>query len=209
MKRLNLLITLVFIGISVSGQIRWGGKAGLNFSKYIGTDAVHITDPTGKDIGTLDNNIKYAPGFSVGGFMNYDLDKMFSIQPELSFSLLQSSLKFDDNNTRHQNFYIQLPVNLKFSHHISDDNSIQLLAGPYIGYGLFGGLFANGKNMHTDMFSESYNKRFDVGLNFGFGYQFNDTYVISASYLLGLKKINPLDARWSSFQLSVDRKSVV
>ncbi len=208
MKKICLLIVLCFVGISIHAQVQWGVKAGVNMSKWSQQDA-NIADPETHAIMYYAED-DYAVGFSVGGTMNYQFNKSFSLQPELLFSLLQSNFKGELHNSdfgteksviRYQNFYLQLPVNLKYSIELSNNNSVQLLAGPYIGYGLFGGVFFNGENVNSKIFD--FTDRLDYGLNFGLGYEINHKYTINASYLLGLKEINPLDSKWSSFQLSV------
>ncbi len=198
MKKVCLLTVLCFIGISLQAQVQWGVKAGVNASRY-SPSSFDILDPLTMDpIGKL--KVDYSYGFLIGGTMNYGFSPSFSVQPELLFTLMQNSI--GKANIRYQNFYLQLPVNLKYSHYQSNGNAIQLFAGPYVGYGLFGNIYENGKSVNDNIF-DGVNDRFDYGLNFGIGYEINKKYVINASYLLGLQKMNPFDEKWRSFQLSV------
>ena len=203
MKQLWLIILLLyFSGIGAHAQTRFGVKAGATASKY-NADEINITNGSGVDVGVAD--YKFGYGFRIGGVMEYALNRSFTVQPGLLFSLLQASIGAEnlDENVRHQSFYLQLPVNAKYKYNFANGDNLHFLAGPYIGYGLFGRVYADGEDQDYDIFDKGYDERFDAGLNFGLGYEIAKKYSLNAGFQLGLKEMNLLNAKWRSFELSL------
>ena len=75
MKRLILLILLVFAGFQTQGQVRFGIKGGMNMSSF---------DMSSKSSVVIDFSNRFA--FHVGGLVEILVDGFFSVQPELLFS---------------------------------------------------------------------------------------------------------------------------
>ncbi len=202
-----LTIAISFIammGANAQIDLTYGPKAGLN-----------ITTLTG-DIENTDLKV----GGQIGGMANLYIFNKLSIQPSLLFSM--KGCRYMDKvggvkviETLSTN-YLELPVNIIFEFNMQNENEkLQLFAGPYIAYGLFGKykIEKKGDKRELDDFGEypasgeadikfvSDAKDADItknipvnaidyGANIGLGYIIGQ-YQIQAVYGLGLGNITP------------------
>lgn len=182
MKKIALILLLASTVITASAQISFNVKGGLNLSRYMGED-------------TSNSNIK--PGVKIGLGMEYQFNELFSIQPSLYFSQKgsKSSLEKIEHNYSSttelykkisiNQMYLELPINAQFRFKIDRNTNFFVAAGPYFAYGVGGKMKerveqiknsnSSVTNNKIDSFSENgANIRpFDMGLNLGFGVEYN------------------------------------
>lgn len=106
MKRFSAVLVLVVLcaGLSFS-QVGFGIKGGVNFANTGGVDALAGS--------------KALTGFAAGGYLEFNVPFLFTIQPEVlysqkGFTAEQNVLGYDVKATGHFN-YLEIPVLLKFS----------------------------------------------------------------------------------------------
>lgn len=117
MRKSFLLLGLCLgtIGAAQAQSIKYGVKAGAS-----------LTNVTGSDSGDLANKF----GFNGGVLANFGLNDMFSIQPEVLYSMKGFKDKNDDSN--HANLdYIDIPVLVKVA---TGATGLFFEAGPQVGF---------------------------------------------------------------------------
>lgn len=162
---------------------------------------------------TEKNNI--LPSFNVGILGRLPVADMFSLESGVLLTGHGSKAEtyFNGGNdyvkTKFNPLYIQVPLNAVVKIPLQGKSNVFFNAGPYAAIGIggksrtdskFGPLqtsseknieFSNDDPFTSQQEDAAYNKlkRFDVGLNFGGGFQFGSV-ILKANYGLGLAKIN-------------------
>jgi hypothetical protein len=121
MKKAIFLVVLTLLGANViyaqgetsSSSVSWGVAAGVNFSGVMGDDV---------------DNVDSRTGLYVGGVVNIGISELFSVQPEVKYSMRgwkdgEFTIKID---------YVDIPVMADFE--VVDGLSLQ--GGPLIGINL-------------------------------------------------------------------------
>ena len=201
MKKLFLgLVLTTMVALSTKAQVYIQG--GLNLA--------NITKTT--DGQTEKNNI--LPTFNVGILGRVKLASMFSLESGLLLTGHGSKAEtyFTNGNytkTKFNPIYLQVPLNAVVKIPLQNESNVFFNAGPYVAMGIGGkstredkylGITSNATSSiqfsNDDPFTSqqddaAYNKlkRFDFGLNFGGGFQFQH-FILKANYGLGLAKIN-------------------
>ena len=201
MKKLFLgLVLTTTVALSTKAQVYIQG--GLNLA--------NITKTT--DGQTEKNNI--LPTFNVGILGRVKLASMFSLESGLLLTGHGSKAEtyFTNGNytkTKFNPIYLQVPLNAVVKIPLQNESNVFFNAGPYVAMGIGGkstredrylGITSNATSSiqfsNDDPFTSqqddaAYNKlkRFDFGLNFGGGFQFQH-FILKANYGLGLAKIN-------------------
>ena len=206
MKKLFLgfLLTTTVV-LSTKAQVYVQG--GLNLANITKTN----------DGQTEKNNI--LPSFNVGILGRLKLDPMFDLESGVLLTGHGSKAEtyFNGGNdyvkTKFNPLYIQVPLNAVVKIPLEKESSVFFNAGPYAAIGIggkssseskFGPLmssssktivFSNDDPFTSQEEDAGYNKlkRFDFGLNFGGGFQFQH-FIIKANYGLGLAKINSTES---------------
>ena len=205
MKKLFLGLALtITVALSTKAQVYVQG--GLNLANITKTN----------DGQTEKNNI--LPSFNVGILGRLPLANMFSLESGVLLTGHGSKAEtyFTSGNytkTKFNPLYLQVPLNAIVKIPLEKSSNIFFNAGPYIAMGIGGkatredrylGITSNSsssiKFSNDDPFTSqqddaAYNKlkRFDYGLNFGGGFQFQH-FIIKANYGLGLAKINSTES---------------
>jgi opacity protein-like surface antigen len=180
MKKSFFFLFAFALFFSVQAQsLRFGVKAGANFSDFSGSDA--------KDL-SADMKV----GFHIGALIEFKLFENFSLQPEVMYSSKGAKLDnvgeidFDDVDLN----YITVPVLAKF-YLISDKLSIE--AGPQFSFLL-------DDNLEEQLESKS----FDFAALAGLNYQFTDNVFAQLRYVAGLTDSSEdAEIRNQVFQLSL------
>lgn len=187
MKNFLLLLTLFLFGITNSqNKLRYGIKAGLNFSEFRG------------DL----ENASVKPGFVLGGLVNYKINNKFAIQPEVFYSsegtdyTITTTNDISGTTTYTENSinigYISIPVMVEY--YLS---KVSFEFGPQISFLTFANLHTNTK-VTTEEFiaADAYStnvkddiNNLDFGLNFGVGYNFTTNFNGNLRYNLGLLNV--------------------
>ena len=205
MKKLVLgLILTTTIALSSKAQVYIQG--GLNLANITKTS----------DGQTSDNNI--LPSFNVGLLGRYGITSNFAIESGVLLTGHGSKAEtyFTNGNYTKSKFnplYIQVPLNAVVKIPLDKGSNIFFNAGPYAAIGIGGKSkteskigplvstsektiqFSNDDPFTSENDDAAYNKlkRFDFGLNFGGGFQFQH-FIIKANYGLGLAKINSTES---------------
>ena len=186
---------------SINAQIRFGVKAGGNFSNlYVG----------GNKTGTSSDQYKGRFSYHFGGVMEYSLNRTFSIQPELLYLNHGSNMK-DNNSFGMKDGHItlntlQLPVNLKAAFDISN-NRIFVYGGPYLSYHMYGKargkLDGSKKASDIELFSRNDGmKRWDYGVGIGAGMEI-DKFTIGIGNQIGIADIDEGSGRMRTGNVTV------
>lgn len=150
MRKLLLALGLL-TSASLTAQaqsIKFGVKAGASF-----------TTLTGKDV----NSIKSKFGFNGGVLANFGITDMFSIQPEVLYSM-KGAKSNDSNDDRLNLNYIDVPVLVKIA---TGKTGLFFELGPQVGF-LASAKFKSGSNSTDE--KDSF-KRVDFGYAGGVGFQ--------------------------------------
>lgn len=173
---LGILIIFVTADLSKAQNFRqsspvdWGVTAG-----------VSIADMWGDDVG----GTSAQAGFTGGLFLNYRTHPLFSIQPEMLFSMKNSEVSTgvhgESGTTEYEFGYLEIPVLLKG--HIPTNGAIRpnLYVGPSLAFKLYGD--ANGDDLDDDL------KSTDFGFAFGAGIDIYQRINLDARYTLGIVDI--------------------
>ncbi|MFA9214127.1 MAG: outer membrane beta-barrel protein [Candidatus Methylacidiphilales bacterium] len=181
------------------GANSFGIYGGITFQNINGVNA-------GGD--KLSNSL--VPRFIIGINEEFPIAPDFFIQAGLQFISkgTEGNVNFTDNsgtNTLKRNlslYYIESPVNLVYKPYLGTGHLI-LAFGPYVGYALAGNAKFTGNNSpadkdlefvsdapNSDVNNLVYYKRWDIGANFSFGYEFSNGISTLLTTQLGLVNIN-------------------
>ena len=169
-----MTICLVAFGFHANAQVVI--KAGVNFAS-IGESA---TEPT-----YTDYENKSVTGFQGGIAFDAMPTSMFSIQPELLYSM-EGEQKVAVSSVKYNLNYLDLPILLQYMF----DNGLRLEGGPQIGF-----LVSAETKTKVDGYGSSKVdikdnfESIDFGLNFGAGYDFTENFSAGVRYNLGLANI--------------------
>lgn len=179
MKKIVLLFAITFIGLQYSnaqvvqgtsnittgsGDLRFGAKAGLNFSTFTGGAYPDVTPQVGAFVGGL---------AEIPAFMDN-----FYLQPEIMFSYQGADIGIGKLNL----LYIHLPIMAKY--HITDEIAVE--AGPQIGFGISD----NGSDyIDSTTLNPLETNTVHIGFNVGGGYRLNDNFYFQLRFSPGLSKI--------------------
>lgn len=180
MKR---IITSVLFGLLCTisfAQVTWNAKAGMNISSYDESEA--------------DAKI----GYRIGGGFEYQISKMFSIQPSLFYSKKGAKMSEDGIKATVNQNYLELPVMAALRLPVNEKMNIVLSAGPYMAYGVGGKtkLKMSYLSIEWDTFGNSTIedeeieglKRFDAGIGVGVALEV-DKWIFSMEAQNGLTHI--------------------
>ena len=190
MKRLLILSIATLVSMSAFAQtkeprkVKYIVKGGLTFPKFL---------YSGKnDVSTVRSNTE----FYVGALASVPVCKTLSVQSGLS-------LVGKGNRAAYANYveyidllYLEIPANLIATFDAGKTGSVFVGAGPYLGFGLRGGIrkdyrgdiptefeditFGNSPNMYQGV---------DFGFNFLLGYQLKNGFGVNGGYNLGITNV--------------------
>lgn len=186
-KNILTFIVILSFGIINAQETKYGAKIGLNIANR-----------------PAEVSSKALFGINVGGFAEFPVSEVFSIEPELLYSM-QGNKIYNSSNSGTSTFsstgttslsYIILPVMLKY--YIADKLSLE--AGPQIGYLLSANSdrttesSINGLNTSSSISSSDKSglRTIDLGINLGAGYKVSDKiYAGFRSYLGAVDTYDP------------------
>lgn len=180
-----LAVAVLFIG--AQAQITFAPRVGLNMANIGGDET---------------DDYKMKIGMQIGLVTDIAFSDAISLQTGLLFS--QKGTKIDDDAfsdpIKINVNYLEIPINAVYGLDLGG-NTLQFLAGPYVGIGLSGKAKSDMDgfedadiqfvNDYIDADADkSPMKRFDFGLNIGAGYKINNIQ-IQANYGLGFVNLIP------------------
>lgn len=161
MKKQLIVSMMVVLALTSStaawAQVGGGIKAGVNFAKVSGSDE----DP-GQRIGAI-----------AGAFLTIGMGSVFSIQPEVLFSMQGTKFSFGTAKVD----YVQVPLLLRIGSSSKAGASVYGLVGPSVG------LYVRDEGFTDDL------KRTDVGLVVGAGVTVSRL-LVEARYTAGLTEFS-------------------
>ena len=192
MKKLILSLGLL-TSISVAAQAQTGVRFGLK----AGASLTNVTSSS------QDNKF----GFNGGGIVNFGIDDMFSIQPEVLYSNKGYKIKGGTNGLRVALNYIDVPVLVKLA---TGSTGLFFELGPQVGFRLAADL----KDNDNSASFKDYTKSVDFGYAAGLGFQVASGPMVGLRYNGGFTKIGKdgnvngaqvtaSDGKNSAFQLYV------
>jgi hypothetical protein len=160
MKKLILSLGLL-AGVSVAAQAQTGVRFGLKAG-------ASLTNFTGKDVEGASNKF----GFNGGVVANFGINDMFSIQPEVLYSM--KGAKVDGSDARVNLNYIDVPILAKIA---TGETGLFFELGPQVGFLAS----ANAKSGGASLDVKDSFKGVDFGYAAGVGFQ------VSSSAMVGLR----------------------
>jgi hypothetical protein len=183
MKKLAVVFVLMFLAIGTEaafcGEMSFGVAGGVNIANVGGDDAEDWDSRT---------------AFYFGGFLEYPVTPLFSLQPELMYTMKGATTTMMDVDVTAKLHYVEIPLLVRVNIPMEDGIRPFLVAGPGIG-------FNTSATMEADSHEEDIEdvKGTDFGLIFGGGVGIpvggEGRYVIyiSARYELGLTTVDDSD----------------
>lgn len=180
-------IAFTFLADPAFAQIKYGPKAGLNFSELPNYTEYII-------------NQQIYNGYHFGIISEFKLSGKLFLQPGLLISNKGSEYIVGNNtggnttgfsNFQFSAFYADVPVNLAYKIGRASYKFL-LLAGPQIGYGLTGkweATYGTESDVHFGNGPEDDLKPFDYGVNIGAGLEAG-RFQISSQYYIGLRTLS-------------------
>ncbi|HPH62614.1 MAG TPA: porin family protein [Paludibacteraceae bacterium] len=195
MKRI-LSLAVLFLGLVFSahaeleeGTFKFGVRAGGGFATLTG-------DASG---------LSSVFNFHVGAVGDYAFSESFYLEPGLYFTKKGTSYDlegyFSSESIDVDLYYLQLPVLASYRFNFTDKFGLNLQAGPYAAFGLFGSCGEDENGDDVSSFDDGNYKRFDAGLRLATGAQFS-AFSVSLGYDLGLMNISDaeeVDAKTALF----------
>ncbi|HNP33214.1 MAG TPA: porin family protein [Flavobacterium sp.] len=195
MKNLFLTATLLVFSLCIAQQgsasksastsVKFGLKLGINFATLSNLD-----DPS--------TSVSSRTGINIGGYLNYKFAKKFAFQQELLYTSQGAIANQDSNGTpvklTFMFDYFAVPLMLKYY----PTKAFNVEFGPQLGFIVSKKLKgeANGQSFTYDIddfFAENNidakASKFDLGLNFGLGYEFENGINFSGRYTAGMIKV--------------------
>ncbi len=183
-----LMGTIVFIlllpNFSLATELTGGPKIGANFANLYGEDMKETEGEIGEDF-------KSKLGICVGGFITFNISKMFAIQPEVLYSMKGSKAEgtlFGETIKLQFNLsYLEFPVLAKLRIPTRGNVKPNIFAGPSLAIKLSGKSKTEyaGESEEEDIEAM---KDTDFGLIIGAGVDFGKL-TVDLRYNLGLTKI--------------------
>lgn len=171
MKKIIVLSVFTLTAFTMQAQLRYGIKAGANFSTFSGSDAkMEGISP------------KYKAGFAGGALVNVQLSELFSLQPEVLYSMEGATYKEGGQSMNFNINYINIPVLAQYNH----------ASGFYAETGPQFGILGSAKiSSEGNSYSVKDNiKKISFSWGLGAGYKLSNGLGIGARYNLGLTKID-------------------
>lgn len=183
MKKLLFLCTAIAVTTTVFSQVRLGIKGGVNFANqkikasFMGQSAKESGD------GII--------SFHIGGVAEIPLSPKFAFRPELLISgkgaNFDGNLNGDPGTVKMRPYYLEIPLNLAFTHDFPSGEHFYAGAGPSIGVGLFGKAEFEGES--DDVFQDSGFKRLDFGINLMAGVELRSGLTLGVNITPGLANV--------------------
>jgi opacity protein-like surface antigen len=139
------------------------------------------------------------PGFHVGTSFNFKINDLLTFQPGIIFERKGTSRDTSvagifNSQLIVELYYLNIPLNLSSEFEISDEFSVYVSAGPYIGLGLFGNIkteikspFLNSNEVDQVAWGADF-QQFDFGFGLGAGLQY-ENFLLGLSYDFGIPNI--------------------
>ena len=150
----SVLLAVFFTASFAQAQVSFGVSAGTNTSKISGLAESLVKGGILRYTGAYKvDKSSWRYGFHIGGVVEYRpfiLNDAWSIQPGLFLvkrgdivnqpAIIYVSGKGDNRSVEVNLTYVQLPLNIQYNLGDEDNGTLQLFAGPYLGYAIGGSI---------------------------------------------------------------------
>ncbi len=182
MKKLLFLSSFLIVFSLEAQEIKYGFKAGANFSKI---NINGYSDLVKSEMKT---------GFYIGGLVEFKISDRFALEPQLLYSKQNSVLEIELVDLT---FPGSTPNDPIFVKNVQNDYKLDFINLPILakfylidGFNIFAGLQFSYLISEKDKYGI---KEFDYGLMSGLGYQFELGVFLSANYYLGINDLNDFE----------------
>ena len=179
-----MIISFIFAAPAAAAKTSFGIKAGINMSNAAGT-------PEG-----WDESLEWKTGITAGAFVNFAINKNFSLQPELLYtqkgfgsSLLDGIFDVDLKVSLD---YFELPLLAKYAFSADKNFRPTLFAGPSFAYCSGSTLTVSSWIVSGDIDISSITHTTDFGMVLGGGFDYvmeRGTLIIDARFTYGFTKV--------------------
>ena len=170
MRKIVLLIVLIFCMSVGNAQVRFGVKAGLNLTDFSYSNVYY-------------GSYQSKTNFNLGVMLSVPLSPVFYLQPEMVYSGQGAIYNDESNNvTLHYNYdYLNVPVLIKY----------QSAAGIFIETGPQIGLLLSAADTKTNLDQISNSNTIELAWATGLGYQIPKIHLgVDARYNIGISNVN-------------------
>lgn len=157
-----ILAMFALVGFS---QVKWDARVGVNFSNMTKVDEA-----------------KALTGFTLGLGMDYGFSESWSLKSGLMFTSKGWKFKEEGEKITYRPIYLEIPILAAYKVNISENTKFVINAGPYLAFGLGGKAKygdADMKLFKGEDGEDAYMKRFDLGIQYGVGFELSDRYLIN------------------------------
>lgn len=197
MKKIILIAVVLITALASKAQIKFGVKAGANFYSITGADA----DANGLDV---EEGRKTKIGIAGGLLVNIPVSSMFSVQPELLYSMEGNKQEIGDVKASINLSYLNIPIMAQ----LNTTSGFYAETGPQIGF------LMSAKTKYDDGTVEDEEDVKDELKSIGFswalgaGYKMKCGFGFGARYNFGLSTLDddstdPLKVMSSGFHVGV------
>jgi len=188
MKRLFFVVAICSLAFASNAQVKFGVKAGANFYKFSGSD----TD-------FEDESPDMKVGIAGGGMVNIPINEMFSVQPELLYSMEGAKYSISGVDLKFNVNFINVPILIQYN-----SSGFYAETGPQIG-------FLTSAKVKVEDEEEDYKEFFKstaFSWAIGLGYRLPSGIGFGARYNLGLSSLaddddDDTDIKSSGFHIGI------
>ncbi len=184
MKRNLLIALMLFAGLSLSAQTRFGLKTGVALGSVSSNDA--NIKKNGSNLGS----------FQLGGIWDTRLNKCLSLQSQILFLGKGTSVAHADHNDKYRFASLDVPLQVLYR----TKGGWFIGGGPNLGFNLSAKYIHEGEADEIAIGSAAGQvKGFDFGVTTSGGYQSKSGLVLSVSYVKGLTNLqNVANVEWQN-----------
>jgi len=143
------------------------------------------------------------PGATFGGFMRWDVSKLFALQGELLYHYKSSNFIWDNVKREFQYIGMEIPIYAIFKWNLCDGQHLYVGIGPYAEFGFSAKIKKEGKKIDLYEKDEATELSTMTDFNSGFGiilgYEFDCNVQVNVGYKISITNI--LDANSTSITL--------
>ncbi len=184
MKRLITFFAAAIMSVASYGQYNTGDisiqESNFYFGARLGIDFAHLSG----DIGSACSRT----GLTLGAICGVRVSEQtpICIESGIYYTERGTHRNVEDYKEKINLSYLELPVLIKYGFDLGHDMAILPYVGPYFSLGVGGRIKDNVSNVSA--FGDNKFNRFDMGMKFGCGFEYNHLY-IEAGYQLGIANI--------------------
>lgn len=195
MKRLFLAALAIVLTLPVCAQYEDYGRR-TNYSRYADEHNIYYGLRLGLALAMVNSDDEeldgggMQAGLNVGALIGFQLSPTAPVYLETGLYYTEKGGKgyVEGKKFTYDLNYLEMPILIKYKYDLDSDMSVQPFAGGYLAMGVSGKVKNYSDRQTGSSFSNDYFKRFDGGLRFGCGFEYQIIYAEMA-YEFGLSNI--------------------